>query len=134
MAVFMRYLGQLVCIDMSTGTPGKEHISIAAKRYKEAAQGRFESCVPTLLIQLPRYSLNQFKRNRTTCLAVTTATLPSVTSKDEEEEDQKDAIDYYRDDNNLDGNDVAGKPSTPSTSSARAPGQILYRINLCSTS
>ena len=80
MAVFMRYLGQ-VYIDMPTGTPEKEYISIAAKRYKEA-QGkvfRFESCVPTL-VQLPRYSLNRFNRHRTTCLAVTTGTFPRAMS------------------------------------------------------
>jgi hypothetical protein len=105
MAVFMRYLGQ-VYIDMPTGTPEKEYISVAAKRYKEA-QGRvfrFESCVPTL-VQLPRYSLNRFKRNRTTCLAVATntATFPRAMSEDEDDDDDAGEMGcYHEDDNHVD--------------------------------
>ncbi len=82
MAIFMKYLGQ-VYSDMPTGTPEKEYIQVAAKgAYKEALGKvfRFETCVPTL-VQLPRFSLNRFKRNRTSCLAV-----PTAMSEDEEED------------------------------------------------
>jgi hypothetical protein len=87
MAVFMRYLGQVYC-DMPTGTPEKEYISVAGKRYEEALGKtfRFESCVP-ILIQLARYSLHRFKRNNSTCLAVTGQGLNSASlSEDEDEE------------------------------------------------
>jgi hypothetical protein len=122
--VFMRYLGQ-VYIDMPTGTPEKEYISIAAKRYKEA-QGkvfRFESCVPTL-VQLPRYSLNRFNRNRTTCLAVTPGTFPRAMSEDEEEEDDDGEMMgcYFNDDDdNNAGADVTDS-STPLASCVPEPG------------
>jgi hypothetical protein len=96
MAVFMRrYLGQ-VYIDMPTGTPEKEYISVAAKRYRVF---RFESCVPTL-VQLPRYNLlNRFKRNRTICLAVTHGTtFPRAMSEDEEEDDDGEMGCFNEDD------------------------------------
>ncbi len=89
MAVFIRYLGQVYC-DMPTGTPEKEYISVAAKRYKEA-QGkvfRFEKCVPTLVVQLARYSLHMFKRNRSMCLAVTQGS--AMTTEDDYEEEEDD--------------------------------------------
>jgi hypothetical protein len=85
MGVFMKYLGQ-VYSDMPTGTPEKEYIRVAAKRYKEALGKvfRFETCVPTL-VQLARFSLNKFKRNKSTCLAVPAA-VSSTFSEDEDDD------------------------------------------------
>jgi hypothetical protein len=95
MGVFMKYLGQ-VYSDMPTGTPEKEYIRVAAKRYKEALGKvfRFENCVPTL-VQLARFSLNRFKRNRTTCLAVRTGINPGGAMMSEDDQEEDDGVVCY---------------------------------------
>jgi hypothetical protein len=130
--VFMKYLGQ-VYIDMPTGTPEKEYIRVAAKRFKEALGKifRFESCVP-ILVQLARFSLNRFKRNRSLFLAFGTATdtgIPGSSSEDEEEEHQEGAFNFGdeedEDDNKEDKNKNNLVEDGEGSSVPTAPGRFL---------
>jgi hypothetical protein len=135
MGVFMKYLSQ-VYIDMPTGTPEKEYIRVAAKRYKEALGKvfRFESCVP-ILVQLARFSLNRFKRHKSLSLAVSTTTTTGVhdeSSEDEEEdgvEEERDGFLLHHDEEEevdentkLDGNDG---PAVATPSVAKPAGRFL---------
>jgi hypothetical protein len=126
MAVFIRYLGQ-VYSDMPTGTPEKEYISVAAKRYKEA-QGkifRFESCVPTL-VQLARYSLHRFKRNNSTCLAVSGGANSGASLSDDDEEEEDGMVCDEDEDDNIDTEvtDASTTVAAPASVSV-APGRFL---------
>ncbi len=105
--------------DMPTaGTPEKEeYISVAAKRWYNQARGkifRFQSCVGTL-VQLTRYSLHRFKRNKSTCLAVT-APAVTGTSLSEDEEEEEDGMVFNDEDDNMIDEEV-----TDTSASVSAP-------------